>query len=832
LELGKSIGFKMKVLKFGGTSVGTVESIRQVVRIIEEQAAVDNDLIIVVSAFAGVTNSLIRLGELAQNGDAGYQNLLNQLKNRHLEVVQHLLESTKQERVTQFLDVTFKELVEVLQGVFLLKELTLRSADLIMSFGERLSTYIIAQYAGQCGLAAEYLDTRSLIITNDEYGNALIDRVVSNQNIRRCHKTHPGVKIVTGFIASNPDQITTTLGRGGSDLTASIFGAALNATEVQIWTDVNGIMSTDPNKVPEAFSLDTVSYEEAMELSHFGAKIIYPPTIQPVLEQNIPVRIMNTFKPDFKGTLIQKEPQASRYIAKGITTIDRISLLTVQGSGLIGVTGIAARLFGALAVARINIILISQASSEHSICIAVKPEVAQLAKKQIEKEFALEMKVRQADEVIVEDDLSILAIVGEKMRHTPGISGRLFSALGDKRINVVAIAQGSSELNISVVVARKDEVRALRAVHEAFFASRSVLSLFIIGVGRIGSALIDQIRDNYQSLQENERLELRVLGIANSRQMLIDPVGINLENWQKKLQDSDNISEIKTILQLIQSADLNNCVVVDCTASHTISQSYHDFIQARASVVAANKHATTEDYQYYQELHELAQENNVFFLYETNVGAGLPILSTLHDLLNSGDKIIKIEAILSGTISYIFNALSEDTPFSEVVRQAWEKGFTEPDPRIDLEGTDFARKLLLLVREIGEKIELSDIVLENILPESCLQVESISDFFVRLQKQDSYFDRIIAKAQSEGKVLRYIASYENGKASIRLQKVAATHPFYHLKGSDNVIAFTTQRYNESPLIIKGAGAGAEVTAAGVMADIFKIANSVIKKRFV
>jgi len=820
----------MKVLKFGGTSVGSPESIRQVVKIIVRQQQQDQDLLVVVSAFAGVTNQLIDLADLAAQGNKHYRSLLADIKTKHTDFATQLIPADQKRELTDYLKPVFKELVEVSHGIFLLRELTPRSVDLIMSFGERLSAFIINAYAQTTGLQSDFVDARSLLVTNDEFGRATIDFQRSTKNIRQFWQAASGLKIITGFIAATEKGITTTLGRGGSDLSASIFGAALQAQEVQIWTDVNGVMSADPHKVPQAFPLATLSYEEAMELSHFGARIIHPPTIQPVLERNIPVRILNTFEPDFKGTLIQKEPQPTGFYAKGITSIDNIALLTIKGSGMVGVTGISARLFSALAQAKINVILISQASSEHSICVAVSPENAELAKANIEKEFALEIKVHMVDRVMIEKDLSVIAIVGEHMRHKPGISGRLFNALGEKAINVVAIAQGSSELNISVVVGRNDETRALKTVHEAFFARRSVLSLMIMGVGRIGSALINQIKANYQTLLDQQQLELRVVGLANSKKMLIQPDGIDLTGWQTQLANSQTKTDMQVLIQEIRVMNLNNCVLVDCTASAVLSNHYGAIMQTGTSLVAANKIATTGSYDYYQQLHRIAQQHKVHFLYETNVGAGLPILSTLRDLMQSGDRIIKIEAVLSGTLSYIFNSFQGDRRFSAVVQEAMDRGYTEPDPRVDLKGLDVSRKLLILVREIGKRIELSDIGVDQLLPEECREAEGVEAFFQSLAKYDPEFEKLKQKAEKQASILRYIAIYEAGQARIVLRQVDSGHPFYNLKSSDNIVAFTTSRYKETPLVIRGAGAGADVTAAGVMADIFKIATAVIKKR--
>jgi len=820
----------MKVLKFGGSSIGKPENLPTIFTIIAREVQSEKAVITVFSAFNNVTDQLKEISQLAASKDKTYQNILDDLARRHLYFIAELIPQDRQKTLNAEVKNLLAELKEIIHGVFLLKELSLQSLDLILSFGERLACTIIAAYGQAIGYPTKYVDARQFLVTDDHFGAARILPQISNPKIQAFFKNFTGIPVVTGFIGATEDGITTTLGRGGSDLTASQIGAALNAEEIQIWKDVNGFMSADPSKVKEAFSLTELSYEEALELSHFGAKVLFPPTIQPLIDKNIPIRIMNTFNPDFPGTVIRKNPSANGGFVKGVTSIRDIALLTVQGSGMVGVSGISSRLFSALAKVNVNVILISQASSEHSICVAILRESVNIAKKAIEEEFALEIKLRLVDPVVVENDLVIIAVVGERMRRTTGLAGRLFSALGEKSINVIAIAQGSSELNISIVIDQKDEKQALNAIHNAFFAKKIKMNLFLFGVGLIGSTLIEQIKTNYSNLLENYGLDIKVVGLANSRKMLIEPDGIDLNNWRNSLNECQVKNDMRVLLAEIKKLNLDNNVFIDCTASADIVNYYEKILAGRTSIVTANKIGNTGPYAQYVKFHELAKSKHVHFLYETNAGAALPIISTLRDMINSGDQIIRIEAILSGTISYILNNFKPGKKFSAIVREAKARGFTEPDPRDDLSGMDFARKVLLLVREIGIPAELSDIQIEPLLPENCLKAPTVEAFFTELEKSNDYFDKLLQQASAEGKVLRYIAIYENEKAELKLVQVEANHPFYFLSGSDNIVAFTTKRYAENPLVIKGAGAGAEVTAAGVMADIFKIANAVMKSK--
>ena len=814
----------MTILKFGGTSIGSPESIQNVIHIIGESKQQKQKLVIVCSAFCGVTDQLIKMSLSAASGNSDYIQSLNSLKKRHFDTVKSLIPTENQANVLQQVQKLLDEIKDTLHGVSLVKEISEKTLDYLMSFGERFSTYIISESLKTQSMDTEYCDARPLVKTDDHFGSARVDLDKTYENIRNYFKLHKVLQVITGFIGSTMKNETTTLGRGGSDYTAALFGAALNASEIEIWTDVDGVMTADPRKVKKAFSLESITFDEAMEMSHFGAKVIYPPTMQPASNQNIPIRIRNTFNPDFKGTLISNKA-VSKYLVKGISSIDDIALLRVQGSGLIGVVGIASRLFSALAKRKINVILISQASSEHSICFAIEPKSVENAVKAIEEEFSLEILIHQFDKVIVEKDFSIVAVVGENMKYSVGIAGKAFQSLGKNGINVVAIAQGSSELNISAVIDKKDETKALNALHEAFFLSGTKsLNLFIMGTGLIGGTLLEQMKKQKKFLLHDRALDLRVVGIGNIDRMIFDENDIGLETWESQLDQSGESTHLDTFVKKMKGLNLPNTVFVDCTGSSKVVSFYEEILNGNISIVTPNKIANSGRFEQYEKLKNAALKHGVKFLYETNVGAGLPVISTLNDLLSSGDKIVKVEAVLSGTVSYIFNSFIGKKRFSEVVRDAKRKGLSEPDPREDLKGLDFARKLLILGRETGISMELEDIHVENILPEYCLQTKSVEAFFVQLQRADQDFEQKRERAEKNGKVLRYIGTLEKGKASVSLHEVDERHPFYTLSGSDNMIVFTTERYKERPLVIKGPGAGAEVTAAGVFADIIRISS--------
>lgn len=815
----------MKILKFGGTSVGTAQSIMQVAEIIKDYYDQNVRISLVVSAFSGITNHLIEVGKIAAQSDEHYKRIFQQIEDKHFSIIRELITVKNQSHVFAKVKFLLNELDDLLHGVYLLKELSPRTQDLVQSFGERMSAYIISEILKQRGLPADYLDARKVVRTDSAFGRAKVNFKETNTNIDNYFKHTDHIQVITGFIGSTDQDETTTLGRGGSDYTASIFAAALDADEVEIWTDVDGVMTADPKAVKSAFSLSSISYSEAMEMSHFGAKVIYPPTLQPVFGSNIPIRIKNTFNRTFPGTLISKTSQTLDFPVKGISSIKDITLINVIGSGMVGVPGVASRLFGTLARHDINVILITQASSEHSICFAVDPEQTALAKQKLEEEFALELQSRKIDSVLVEDNFSIVAIIGENMRKTVGISGKMLSTLGKNGINVKAIAQGSSELNISVVIGKEDLSKALNSMHEAFFLSDiKSLNIYLIGTGLIGSTLLAQIRKQFEYLYNEQHIKLNIIGIANSRKMYFDDLGIPLEHWKDLLLSSSEESNVRSFVEKILFLNLQNSVFVDCTASYEVINYYQELLKHNITVVTPSKLANSGSLADYHKLQQVSFRQGVKFHYETNVGAGLPVITTLNDLKHSGDRIIKIEGVLSGTLSYIFNSFKPGTQFSEVVKEAKQKGYTEPDPRDDLNGMDVSRKILILAREVGLKLEPDDVTTENILPENCLNADSVEEFFTELEKSNEIFEKRRDEAESKGEVLRFIAVLENNQVTVGLKSVDTNHPFYTLSGSDNIISFTTERYKERPLVIKGPGAGAEVTAAGVFAEIISISN--------
>ncbi len=814
----------MIVLKFGGTSVANSDRIKEVREIVADVHKKDKKIAVVFSAFGGVTDELIRTSRMAAERDEKYLGVFEKIKERHREAVSQL-GLTKDKSLNTFLESAFVELHDLLHGVFLVRELSLRTLDFISGFGEFLSTRIISTYFQSKKMPAEFLDTKQYIRTDENFGSAHVDFTVTNKNIRQFFKQFSGIACVTGFISSTEKGEATTLGRGGSDFTAAIFGAAMDADEIQIWTDVNGVMTADPRKVKKAFSVASMTYEEAMEMSHFGAKVIHPPTIQPALEKGIPLWIKNTFNPSHSGTLISTKTADQQFMIKGISSVDDVSLLTLQGSGMVGVAGISARLFGALSSSKVNVILITQGSSEHTISFAVKPADAIIAKKAIDAAFDLEIKAHMIDPVIVEEKLSIIAVIGENMRNTPGVSGRLFQAFGKNGISAVATAQGSSELNISVVIHKENLNKALNALHQSFFLSDiKTLNVFMIGVGLIGGTLLKQIEKQAAHLKRSRSLEINLVAVSNSKKMFFNEDGISTKHFKDMLEKSGEKMSVASFIKEMTHLNLPQSIFVDCTSSEDVVKHYETILNHSISIVTPNKIANSGKLANYVKLFETAKRRNVRFLYETNVGAGLPVISTLKDLLTSGDTIIKIEAVLSGTLSFIFNNFKPGTKFSDIVHEAHRRGYTEPDPRVDLSGMDVARKLLILSRETGLNIEMNDIAIEQILPANCRKAKTVEEFFGELEKSNDFFDAPRKKADDKKKVLRFIAQLENNNASISLQEVDASHPFYNLSGSDNIISFTTERYHDRPLVVKGPGAGAEVTAAGVFAEIISIGN--------
>jgi len=815
----------MKILKFGGSSVGDAERIKHVIEIIKQSLNKSKKIAVIFSALQKVTDNLLRMSQMAAASNNEYLDLFKKLEARHISIAQEILAVKTQSSVLANLKLTLNELEDVLHGVYLVKELSPRTQDFILSFGERLSSLLITQALKDRKVDCEYLDARVLIKTDESFGGAKVDFDITYKNIKNYFKLHPKLQVITGFIASTANNETTTLGRGGSDYTASIFGAALNVKEIEIWTDVDGVLTADPKKVIKAFPLKGMTYEEAMELSHFGAKVIHPPTMHPAMEKKIPIRIRNTFNTGFEGTVINGHTNNHPFSIKGISSIDEIALIRVQGSGMVGVAGIAQRLFAALGSKQINIILITQASSEHSLCIAVLPKFAANAKKAIQQEFYYEIKERLINDPVIETNLSIIAIVGENMRRTPGISGRIFQALGKNGINIVAIAQGSSELNISTVVSRDDEAKALNALHDAFFLSiAKTVNLYIVGTGLVGGTLLRQINQQTEFLAREYFLNVKIIALANSRKMLIDSNYIDPSNWKDKLNREGTKTDLNFLIDEMKKLNLPNSIFVDCTASDKVPARYKEVLDSSISIVTPNKRANSGKFEYYIQLKQSALKHNVKFLYETNVGAGLPIINTLNDLVSSGDKVFKIEGVMSGTLSFLFSSYTNGKSFSQIVREAKDKGYTEPDPREDLNGMDVARKLLILARETGLSLELKDINVENLVPEKARNAKSVEEFFKKLEEYDKEFEKKRKCSEEKGNVLRYIALLENGKAEISLQEVNEKHPFYSLSGSDNIFALYTEHYQDRPIVVKGPGAGADVTAAGVFADIIRISN--------
>lgn len=810
----------MRVLKFGGSSVANAENINKIVSILNNRLQKEK-IVVVVSALGGTTDALISSIVLASKGNELYKEELQRIETRHLEMVKQLLPVSQQSRILSMVKQHCNEIEDICNGVFLLQELTPRTKDRVMSFGELLSSRIISAKLESAGFENQWVDTRKIITTNSNFENAIVDFEITNQKIQEYFsESEQSFFIVPGFIASDKNGITTTLGRGGSDYTAAIIAAALDATALEIWTDVSGMMTADPRIVSNAKIIPHVLYREAMELSHFGAKVIYPPTIQPVMRKNIPVWVKSTFDPEHQGTLIENSSIKNDSSVRGISSINKIALLSLEGSGMAGIPGFSKRLFETLANEQINVILITQSSSEHSICVGIEETAAETAKRAVDEAFAIEIERMKVEPLIVEKDLAIIAIVGDKMKSHPGISGKMFSALGKNGVNVRAISQGSSERNISAVIATKDVKKAVNVLHEEFFEKTyKQVNLFIAGTGNVGSRLLSQLLQQQNYLQKYLHLSVRVVGIANSKKMLFNEKGIDLKNWKELLQKSEamNLSEFANT---IQSKNLRNSVFVDVTANEDVANRYEEVLEKSVSIVACNKIAASSSLNRYEKLKNLAREFNVHFLFETNVGAGLPVIGTLNDLLLSGDKINKIEAVLSGTLNFVFNHYNRTETFAKVVKQAQDEGYTEPDPRLDLSGVDVVRKIMILARESGEKIEMEDVENNAFMPAECME-GSVENFYHCMEKNEMHFKKIFDLANKAGKKLKFVATYENGKAKVGLQQIDPSHDFYHLYGKDNVVVFYTNRYVGQPLVVKGAGAGAEVTASGVFADIIR-----------
>lgn len=819
----------MKIYKFGGTSLGSAGRIRKVADIITG-ALQQDELVIVVSAINRVTDLLLESVTKAGSGDGGYRSILYEIEHLHISIAGELFSENQLQEVTAFLNEELGELGDIVHGVYLLRELSERSLALVLGFGERLSARLVSFYLSECGTTSQYIDARELIVTDANYADARVDGHATEQRIKNRLAFFDGVPVVTGFIASAPDGTSTTLGRGGSDYTASLLGAALGAGEIWIWTDVDGFFSADPKRVKDARVLPFISYAEAMELSHAGAKVLHPLAVQPALKAGIPLLIKNSFDPGAPGTKIAAAGEADRspsHPVTGLTSINRVILLNMTGSGMVGVPGIASRLFSCLANHRINIIFISQASSEQSITLAISPAQSAKAKKIMEDEFCSEIASRQIDPIAVRRNLALIAVVGNNMSGHPGVSAQLFETLGKNGINVIAVAQGAGEMNISLVVDSHDEDKALNCLHESFFLSQGKVHLFIAGTGNIARSLLRQISAHRENLKEENDLDVIVSGMANTRRMVIDDKGIDTARWEEVMQERSGLSGIDGYLRLMKERNLHNTIFIDCTASTEVAGRYPSLLLGNISVVTANKLGMAGSWELYSQIREARRKSNARFLYETNVGAGLPIINTLNDLKNSGDKIFSIEGVFSGTLSFIFNELRKGGSFSDIVRRAKDAGYTEPDPRDDLSGADFARKLLILGRELGFTLEYGDIECESLVPEDCRGELPVETFLEKLQTVDGWYAAEIEKAAAEGMTIAYAGSISNGKASIGVKRVPLMSPIAGLNGSENIVVFTTERYRTTPLVVRGPGAGGEVTAGGVFADILRVASYLV-----
>jgi aspartokinase/homoserine dehydrogenase 1 len=813
----------MQVLKFGGTSVANAINIQKVISIVSETAKKDQT-IVVVSALGGVTDLLLDAGNLAAEGNTTYLEKLNIIEQRHRDTAAEMIMGAEAAHMMELVLMSIQEIRMLCEGIFMLGELTMRSKDRLASYGEKLSSIIIAGAFQDKGYPAVWKDSRELIQTNSAFTAAAVDFPVTNEKIKAYFNTSKhSIYILPGFIAADAKGATTTLGRGGSDYTAAIYAAALDVENLEIWTDVSGMMTSDPRITANAKIIPHISYLEAMELSHFGAKVIYPPTIQPVMKKGIPVWIKNTFAPQDYGTMISdrlNHEQPGGDMIRGISSINNIALITLEGSGMVGIPGFSKRLFEALSNEQINVILITQSSSEHSISVGIDRNALAKAVRAVDATFVNEIALQKVDPLKVEEDLSIVAVVGENMRHHSGVSGRMFSAMGRNGVNVRAIAQGSSEKNISAVISTADVKKCINVLHEEFFGtSFKQVNVFLAGVGNVGSKLLVQLHAQTQYLEKHLKLQVKLAGVMNSKKMHIDENGIDLSDWQRILGDGSK-ADMYTFTETIIQKNLRNSIFVDVTANADVASLYDVFLRKSISVVACNKIAASSAYDRYQQLKDLAREFNTSFLFETNVGAGLPIIGTIHDLVRSGDRIHKMQAVLSGTLNFVFNNYDGSRPFADVVKQAQEEGYTEPDPRLDLGGTDVMRKILILSREAGQIMEIEQIENKSFMPEACMQ-GSVEDFYRSMKEHEDHFAGLLHAAKKEGAILKFVASYENGKASVGLQHIPPQHDLYHLYGKDNVVLFYTDRYQAQPLVIKGAGAGADVTASGVFADILR-----------
>jgi len=807
----------MKVMKFGGTSVGSVNSILAIKKIVE---SADEPVIVVVSAVGGVTDLLIKTSKMAASGDEDYQVDFQTIRERHDELLKGLFKGTKLEDVSKGVDHMFDELSNILKGVSLIQDFSDKTASAILSYGERITSYMIGKF-----LDATHFDARKFIKTDDVYGKNILNYELTSRKILEEFVEIPSLSVLGGFIASSAKTgETTNLGRGGSDYTSAIMAAVLDATILEIWTDVDGFMTADPRVINNAYVIEKMSYVEAMELSNFGAKVIYPPTIFPVYHKNIPILIKNTFNPKAPGTMISNVKDSSGKVIKGISSISHTSLITIQGLGMVGVIGVNYRIFKALAKAGVSVFLVSQASSETTTSIGVRSADASECVRVLQKEFKSELELGEINHIFAENDLATIAIVGENMKRTPGIAGKLFGTLGRNGINVIACAQGASETNISFVTNTANLRKALNVIHDSFFLSDyQVLNIFLTGIGTVGGSLLDQIKQQQSFLMTQNGLKLNVVGIADIDKAIFSREGIDLDNYKDILERQGQANSPELMKDEIIKMNIFNSVFVDCTASAQIAELYGDLLENNVSVVAANKIATSSSYENYEYLKNLARKKGIKYLFETNVGAGLPVINTINNLINSGDRILKIEAVLSGTLNYIFNTISADIPLSKTIKMAQEARYSEPDPRIDLSGKDVIRKLVILAREAGYRVEQSDVVKNLFIPDKYFE-GTLDDFWATIGEMDAEFEVKRKVLEKNSNRWRFVAKMENGECSVGLQEVSSSHPFYELEGSNNIIQITTERYLQYPMMIKGYGAGASVTAAGVFADIISIAN--------
>ena len=816
----------MKILKFGGTSVGSSKNISKVIKIVKDESASEN-IVVVVSAVGGITDKLLVAADKAINKDQSYKQDFEALRLKHIEVIDGLLSGEVHEATTDIVLEHLSRLEKLLDGVYLINELSPKTTDKLLSFGELISSLIIYEAMKSKGLNVQLKNSQNLIVTDSNFTNAAVNFEETNSNITTYFESNQKmVTILPGFISKSEQDEITTLGRGGSDYTAAIIAAALHASVLQIWTDVSGMFTSNPKMVKHAKPIAKLSYLEAIELSHFGAKVLYPPTVQPVLRKNIPLLIKNTLAPEDAGTLITKVVEnGSEFPIKGISNINNVSLLTLQGNGMVGIPGFSKRLFETLAHSKINVIIITQASSEHSICIGVSDSDALAAKAVIDKEFENEISLFKIDPLVIEPNLSIVAVVGDKMKSHQGISGKMFSTLGKNNVNIRVIAQGASERNISAVISETDVKKALNCLHEQFFEEQTKqVNLFIAGVGNVGKSLIDQINQQKKYIKSTLKIKIKVIALSNSKTMVFDENGLDVSNWGTVLKNGQP-TEPMAFFEAAKHLNLRNSIFIDITANEAIANTYAHYLKHSIAVVACNKIACSSAIENYKELKQLSHKYNVPFLFETNVGAGLPVIDTLKNLIVSGDKVNTINAVLSGSLNFIFNNFNQNTTFHDVVKQAQAEGYTEPDPRIDLSGVDVARKLLILARESGEMLEMGDIENDAFLPQECMEAASVDLFFETLKKNEALFQKLFADAEAKDCQLKYVAEFKDGISKVGLKEIPVGHPFYNLEGKDNIVMFYTNRYTDQPMIIKGAGAGSEVTASGLFADIIRISNT-------